>query len=138
VVGLNGIRPEVDRELRLHPQQVAPLHRPVVRELAACEEAIDERAALRRVSIVDERPCLVGGRQRPDDVQVGPPDEHGVGTQASRPDVQALQAGKDHLVDRVTRQDRSGALEGIVPRRLRGGAGRGQKRDDRRNEAGVH
>ena len=33
VVGLHRVRPEVDRELRLHAQQVAPPHRPVVGEL---------------------------------------------------------------------------------------------------------
>ena len=48
VIGLRRVGPEVDGKLRLDPQQVAPLHGPVVGELVALQQAVDQGAALVR------------------------------------------------------------------------------------------
>ena len=46
VIGLRRIGPEIDGELGLDPQDVAPLHRPVIGELIPLQQAIDQEPAL--------------------------------------------------------------------------------------------
>ena len=99
VIGLHRVGPELDGELRLDPQQVAPLHRPVVGELVALQEAIDQLAAFVGVGILEELPRLVGRGQRADHVQVGPAEENPVGADPGRRDAQLFQPAEDQLVD---------------------------------------
>ena len=46
VIGLHRVGPEVDGELRLDAQQLAPAHGPVIGKFVAFEQAIDEGGAL--------------------------------------------------------------------------------------------
>ena len=70
VIRLRRIGPQVDGELRLDPQQVAPLHRPVVGKLLPLQQAVDQGAAFVRVPVRQELPGLLGAwaacRSRPD------------------------------------------------------------------------
>ena len=54
VIRLRRVGPEIDGKLRLDPQQVAPLHRPVIRELVALQQPVDQQRALVRVAVQDE------------------------------------------------------------------------------------
>ena len=55
VIGLGRVGPEIDGELGLDPQHVAPFHRPVVGELVALQQAVDQQPALvLRVGVLDE------------------------------------------------------------------------------------
>ncbi len=101
VIGLGRIGPEIDGELRLDPQDVAPFHRPVVRELIPLQQTIDQRRALvLRVRILDELPGLLRRGQRADHVQIGAADKHRVGAEDGL-DVQRRQLGEHDLVDFV-------------------------------------
>ena len=99
VIGLRRVGPEVDRELRLDPQQVAPLHRPVVGELLALEQPVDQGARLSGSVSGRNCPGLLGRGQRADHVQIGPPDEHRVRAEVGRLDAQLLQLAEDQLID---------------------------------------
>ncbi len=99
VIGLHRVGPELDGELRLDPQQVAPLHRPVVGELVSLQETIDELAAFVAVRILQELPGLFGRRQGADHVEVDPAHEDAVGTDSGGRDAQLLQPAEDQLVD---------------------------------------
>ena len=54
VIGLHRVGPEFDGELGLDPQQVAPLHGPVVGELVSLQQAIDQLAAFVGIRILQE------------------------------------------------------------------------------------
>ena len=45
VIGLRGIRPELDRKLRLHAQEIAPLHGPVLGELRTLQQDFNQLSA---------------------------------------------------------------------------------------------
>ena len=103
VIGLHRVGPEVDGELRLDPQQVAPLHGPVVGELVALQQPVDQGAAFVGVAVREELRGLLGGGQRADDVQIDAPDKHRVGAEVGRLDAQPLPLGEDQLVDLAVR-----------------------------------
>ena len=115
VIGLGGVGPEIDGELGLDAQQVAPLHGPVVGELGAFEQAIDEGGALVR-GRGRARNCdgFLRGGQGADDVEVDAAEEDGVGGEVGGLDVEALQAGEDAGVDGGLRGQRGGALVGRI------------------------
>ena len=45
MIGLHGVGPEIDGELRLDPQQIAPLQRPVVGEFIPLQQTVDQDTA---------------------------------------------------------------------------------------------
>ena len=71
VIGLCGVGPEIDGELGLDAQQVAPLHGPIVGELGAFEEAIDEGGAFGGVGVGEELRSFLRGGQGADDIEEG-------------------------------------------------------------------
>src|ERR1017187_4469215 len=79
VIGLGGIGPEVDGELGFDAQQVAPLHGPIVGELGAVEEAVDQGGAFGGGGVGEEVGSFLGGGQSADDVEEGAAEEDGVG-----------------------------------------------------------
>ena len=83
MIGLRRVGPEVDGELRLDPQQIAPLHRPVVGELLPLQQPVDQRRAFVGAVIRQELPRLVGRGQRADHVEIDPSNEHAVGAQVA-------------------------------------------------------
>ena len=96
VVGLDRVGPQVDRELRLDPQQVAPLQRPVVGELLALEQRVDQRGrACRGRGPARNRRDLRGLGQRADDVEVDAAEEDRVGAGVRRLDPALLELGQD-------------------------------------------
>jgi hypothetical protein len=111
VIGLRGIGPQVDGELRLDAQQIAPLHGPVVREFVAPEKAIDERAALVGVAVRQELGGLLGGGQRADDVEIDAPEKYRIGAKIRWGNAQALQVGENQLVDFALRGEIGGTVE---------------------------
>ncbi len=98
VIGLHRIGPQIDGELRLDPQQIAPLHRPVIGELVALQQAIDQ--VLRLFGSWSARNALAscGGGQRADHVQIDAANKHGIRADRSRLDAQPLQPGEDQFV----------------------------------------
>ena len=94
VIGLRRVGPEVDGELGLDPQQIAPLHRPVVGELVPLQQAVDQRAAFVGVAVDEKLPRLLGGGQRADHVQIDAAHEHRVGAEGGRSNAQLLQLAK--------------------------------------------
>ncbi len=99
VIGLHRVGPEFDGELGLDPQQVAPLHRPVVGELLALQQAIDQLAAFVGVGILQELRRLFSRRERADHVQVGPAHKDAVGAHPSGSDPQLFQPAEDQFVN---------------------------------------
>ena len=82
VIRLRGVGPEVDGKLRLDPQHVAPLHRPVIGKLVPLRAGGRSGPPLvLRVRVLEERPCFLRGGQRADQVQIDAADEHGVGAE---------------------------------------------------------
>ena len=118
VIGLGGVGPQVDGELRLDAQQVAPLHRPVVGKLVALEQPVDQGGAFVGVRIGEELRRFLRGGQRADDVQVDAPQEYGVGREIGGLDVQAFQAVEHPCVDGRLRGQGRSALIGRIERRL--------------------
>ena len=114
VIGLCGIGPEIDGELGLDAQEVAPLHGPVVGELGAFEQAVDEGSAFGGVGVCEELRRFLRGGQGADDVEVGAAEEDGVGREVGGLDVEALQSGEDAGVDGGLRGQRGGALVGRI------------------------
>ena len=131
VVGLHRVGPQVDRELRLDPQQVAPLQRPVVGEGLALQQRLDHLRALARVPRLEEPPDRRRLRQRARHVQVHPPEEHRVGADPRGPDAAPPQRGRHQRVDGALRQVPRLALEGANgPRRPSlTGSGRDREHD---------
>ena len=133
VIGLHGVGPQVDGKLGLDPQQVAPLHGPVVGEFPPRKQPVDQQAPL--VRIASWRNCWASGRgQGPDDVQVHPAEKYSIGTEVGRLDAQTLKLAEDQLVDFALRRRGRAAFEGLQRGRIRvaGRQGRGQnQRNDR-------
>ncbi len=75
MVDLDAVRPELDRELRLDAEEVAPLERPVVDVLVALEEGVDQPGALVLLSVVEEAVDLRRIGEHTEDVDVDPPEE---------------------------------------------------------------
>ena len=113
VVRLGAVGPEVDREFGLDPQQVAPLHRPVVGELRPLEQAVDQHGTLVGGLVVQKALRLLGRGQRADGVEIDPPEENRIGTQVGRLDFQLLQLGEHQLVDLALRSQGRRDFEGI-------------------------
>src|SRR5438093_692672 len=67
-----------DGEFGLNPQQIAPLHCPVVRELLARQQPIYQHAAFVRVRVQEELPGLMRRGQSPDHVQKYAPHKNRV------------------------------------------------------------
>src|ERR1035438_7251922 len=114
VIGLGGVGPEIDGELGLDAQQVAPLHGPKVGELGALQEAIDEGGAFGGVLVGEELRSFLGGGQGTDDVEVGAAEEDGVGGEKGGLDVEAFEAVEDAGVDGGLRGQGGRALKGWV------------------------
>jgi hypothetical protein len=99
VIGLRRVWPQINGKLRLHPEQVAPLHRPVIRKFIARQKLVNEFGAFVRVAAQDEAAGLARGRLGANHVQAGTPDKHRVGTEMGRLDVQLLQPVENDLVN---------------------------------------
>ncbi len=123
VVGLGGIGPEVDGELGFDAQEVAPLGGPVVGELVAREQAIDEGGSLVGIGARQEVGGLFGGGQGADDVEIGAAEEDGVGREAGGLDAQLLPVREDQLVDLALRGEFVAALKGGMQSGGHGGRG---------------
>ena len=113
VVRLGGIGPEVDREFGLDPQQVGPLHRPVVGKLRTLQQAIDQHRALVGGLVVQKTLRLVRRGQRADRVEIDPPYESSIGTQLGRLDFQLFQLVEHELVDLALGRESRLDFEGI-------------------------
>ncbi len=99
VIRLHRIGPQIDGELRLDPQQVAPLHRPVIRKLLALQQTINQGAAFVRVLVQHERSRLLRGGQRANHVQIGAADKHGIRADIGGLNAQLLQPAENQFVD---------------------------------------
>ena len=73
VVDVHRVRPEVDRELALHAQDVAEAHAPVVGKRIRREQLLHEALAVPRAN---ERLRLLDGRDASRQVEVESPHEH--------------------------------------------------------------
>ena len=104
VIRLRRVGPQINGELRLHPQQIAPLHRPVIRKFIARQKLVIELGALVRVAAQDEAAGFAGGWLCANHVQIGAPDKHRVGTEIGRLDVQLFQPVKNELVNFTLRR----------------------------------
>ena len=89
VVDVDRVRPEVDRELALHAEDVAEAHAPVVGEGVGLEQPVDELRLLVRIRGTDVALRLLGGRQAPRELEGDPAHHHRVG----RPPVRRLIGG---------------------------------------------
>ena len=113
VIGLGRVGPKVDGKLGLDPQDVAPFHGPVVGELVALQQAIDQQPALvLRIRILDEIAGLLRGGQRADHVEIGAANEDRVGTKRGL-DAQRRQLGENELVDLAGGHGPDGAFEDV-------------------------
>jgi hypothetical protein len=99
VIRLRCVGPQINGELRLHPQQVAPLHRPVIRKFIARQKLVNELGAFVRVAVQDEAAGFARRRLGANHVQAGAPDKHRVGTEIGRLDVQLFQPVENELVN---------------------------------------
>ena len=106
VIGLRRVGPEIDGELRLDAQQVAPLHGPIVGELGAFEEPVDEGGALGGVWVGQKLRCLLRGGQGANDIEESAADKYGVGREIGGLDLEALQAVEHACVDGRLRVER--------------------------------
>ena len=139
MIGLRRLGPELDGELRLDPQQIAPLHRPVVGELLPLQQTVDQRATLVGVAIRQKLPRLVGRGQRADHVEIDPAHKHGVGAQVRRSNAQPLQAGENQLVDlALGSQDRRALSKVLDGRWLRPGTGQRGRQGDQGRQIRHH
>ena len=103
MVGLHRVGPQVDRELRFHPQQVAPFQGPVLRELIACQELVYQAGTFVRLIAREECLHFPGFGQGSYHVQVYATKEDLVGRWACRLDAFAtkyLQYQRIHTIRR--------------------------------------
>ena len=141
MISLSRIGPQVDGELRLDPQQIAPLHRPIIRELVTLQQAINQGAALVRIPVHQELRGLLCCGQRADDVEIGASDEHCVGAQIGRLNVQLPQAGENQLVYLALWSQVGAAFKNGNERSFCACTGQGRcqhKRGNRRNQGCPH
>ena len=118
MIGLRRVGPEIDGELRLDAQDVAPFHRPIIGKFVPLQQPIDQQPALVLcVRILDELARLFRGGKRADHIQIGAADEHRVGAK-DRLDAQRRQLGEDDAVE-LARRLRRGRTFKNVGRRLR-------------------
>ena len=112
MVGLGGVGPEVDGELGLDAQQIAPFHGPVVGELRALEQAVDQSGCvcLGSVSCRNCAASLAVGTV-PMTSRIGAAQENGVGAGLRGLNTQLLQFGKNEVVDLVLRSQLNAAFE---------------------------
>ena len=138
VIGLGRVGPEIDGELRLDPQDVAPFHRPVIGELVPLQQTVDQEPAfVLRVRVLDELPGLFRGGQRADHIQIGAPDKHRVGAEGGL-DAQRGQLGQDKLVNLAFRGRSHRAFEDIGLRFRRCGAGDDRQQNNHRGQRDSH
>ena len=98
VVGVDGLRPE----LRAGDEEnVTPFIAPVIDELGAREDELDEPLVLPRRGIGEERPDLFGGREPADRVEEDAADEGGVVAGRGGLEVELLELGENEGVDEV-------------------------------------
>ena len=98
VVGVDGLGPE----LRAGDEEnVAPFIAPVIDELGARKEQLDEPLVLPRRGIGEKGPDLLGGREPADRVEEGAADEGGVVAGGGGLEVELLELGEDEGVDEV-------------------------------------
>jgi hypothetical protein len=84
-----------------HPQQVAPVPRPLLGELVAGEEGVNQSIALLGAAVGEEAPDLVRGGRQTDGVQVGAPDEFFIGREAGVGNAVLFDAGEKDAVDEI-------------------------------------
>ena len=89
-------------------KHLGPLHHPDVAELLAREQRVDELLALLRVGVGQELLALGRRRQQADQVDVDAAEEHLVGADVRRDDVQLVELRVDVGVDVVERRASSG------------------------------
>ena len=130
VIGLGRVGPKIDGELGLDPQQIAPFHGPVVGQLVALEQTVDQCPPLVGSFVEQEFLGLGRGRQRADHVEIYAAHENGIGTQRRRFQPQFLQASENQFVDLAGGSQSGGTLERANGRgRGRSGANDGGQQD---------
>ena len=100
VIGLGGVGPNLDGELRLDSENVAPFHGPVIEVRGLVQETVDQGDAFVGIRALDEGLGLIGRGKFAQDVEIGTTNEHGIGAEGGL-DSHRLQFGKDRLVDSV-------------------------------------
>ena len=108
MIGLHRVGPKIDGKLRLDPQQIAPLQRPIVGKLAPLQQGIDQCGTLARTTVLQETAYLLRLRQRAVHIQIHAPDEDLVGTQIRGPDALLAQGRHHKGIDTIIA--RSGVL----------------------------
>src|ERR1019366_6997506 len=103
------------------------LHGPIVGELGAVEETVNEGGAFGGVAVGEELGSFLRGGQGADDVEVGAAEEYGVGREISGLDVEAFEAVEDAGVDGGLGGQGSGTLKGWIEGALGTGTGGGQE-----------
>ncbi len=99
VVGLNGVGPEIDRELGLDAEDVAPLEGPEIGKFGAGEEEIDQDGALVGRAVLEEVVSGLGVWDGADEVDVDAAEEDFVGAGGSGIGVEAMESGGDGVVE---------------------------------------
>ena len=79
LISIDRIGPQVNGELRLHPERITPLHGPVIKEALAEEQLIDQLSILVRALVFNKILSLFHGRQTPPERQIDAPDIDRVG-----------------------------------------------------------
>src|SRR5262245_6087252 len=104
VIQLRRIRPEVDRKLRLHAQQVAPFVRPVISKLTALQQSVNEHGALVRTGVEYELTCVRSRGQRADGVQISTANKDRVRTRRRRFDAELIQPVRYQTINLVRKR----------------------------------
>ena len=138
VICLHGVGPEVDGKLRLDPQQIAPLHGPVVGELVSLQQAIDQGPAFVGVFIFQELDHLFRRGERADHVEVDASQEHAVGAHLGRGQAQFLQPAQNQLIDSAPGSRIGRAFKRPQRRLCFGRIGQGCGQDDKDNREFLH
>lgn len=111
VVSLCGVRPEVDGELGLYPEEVGPFVGPVAGELFALEQGVNEGRALGRARIGEKVASFLGGGEGADGIEEGAAEKDSVAGGIGGLNAELFQASEDELVDAALGNGRAGALE---------------------------
>ena len=135
-VRLRRVGPEIDRELGLDAQQIAPFHRPVIGKFVALQQAVDEGGALAGRLVLQERSGLLSSGQRADRVEVDAAQEHRVGAGIRRLNAEPLEPLEDQRVDLALGPGSGAAFESRIQCPV--DAGGVADRQDRQKKGETH
>ena len=82
-------------------QKLGPLHDPKLGEVLSLQQLVDQCFTFLWIGIGDKGIQFLLGREKPDDVEVDPPDEHFVGTDFGWDDTQFVKLLVNMFVDVV-------------------------------------